>query len=40
MQYNMRNQCSDLFTCIKNYLHVLYMISMVLSCVHYDIYLH
>jgi hypothetical protein len=35
MQYNMRNQCSDLFTCIMDYLHVLYMILMVLSCVLY-----
>jgi hypothetical protein len=33
MQYSMRNQCSGLFTYIKNYLHVLYMILMVLSCV-------
>jgi hypothetical protein len=35
MQYSMRNQCSDLFTCIMDYLHVLYMILMVLSCVLY-----
>jgi hypothetical protein len=31
----MRNQCSGLFTCIMNYLHVLCMIFMVLSCVLY-----
>jgi hypothetical protein len=35
MQYSMRNQCSGLFTCIMNYLHVLCMIFMVLSCVLY-----
>jgi hypothetical protein len=29
----MRNQYSGLFTCIMNYLHVLYMILMILSCV-------
>jgi hypothetical protein len=33
MQCSMRNQCSGLFTCIMNYLHVLCMIFMVLSCV-------
>jgi hypothetical protein len=33
MQCNMRNQCSGLFTCIMDYLHVLCMILMVLSCV-------
>jgi hypothetical protein len=33
MQCSMRNQCSGLFICIMNYLHVLYMILMVLSCV-------
>jgi hypothetical protein len=33
MQCSMRNQCSSLFTCIMNYLHVLCMIFMVLSCV-------
>jgi hypothetical protein len=33
MQCSMHNQCSDLFTCIMNYLHVLCMIFMVLSCV-------
>jgi hypothetical protein len=33
MQCSMRNQCSDLFTCIMDYLHVLCMILMVLSCV-------
>jgi hypothetical protein len=33
MQCSMCNQCSDLFTCIMNYLHVLCMIFMVLSCV-------
>jgi hypothetical protein len=33
MQCSMRNQCSGLFTCIMDYLHVLYMILMVLSCV-------
>jgi hypothetical protein len=35
MQCSMRNQCSNLFTCIMDYLHVLYMILMVLSCVLY-----
>jgi hypothetical protein len=33
MQCSMRNHCSGLFTCIMNYLHVLCMILMVLSCV-------
>jgi hypothetical protein len=33
MQCNMRNQCSGLFTCIIDYLHVLCMILIVLSCV-------
>jgi small-conductance mechanosensitive channel len=33
MQCSMCNQCSGLFTCIMNYLHVLCMIFMVLSCV-------
>jgi hypothetical protein len=33
MQCSMRNQCSGLFICIMDYLHVLYMILMVLSCV-------
>jgi hypothetical protein len=33
MQCSIRNQCSDLFTCIINYLHVLYMIFMILGCV-------
>jgi hypothetical protein len=33
MQYSMCNQCSGLFTCIMNYLHVLCMIFMVLSYV-------
>jgi hypothetical protein len=33
MQCNMRNQCSGLFTCIMDYLHVLCTILMVLSCV-------
>jgi hypothetical protein len=33
MQCNMHNQCSVLFTCIMNYLHVLCMIFMVLSFV-------
>jgi hypothetical protein len=28
-----RDQCSGLFTCIINYLHVLWIILMVLSCV-------
>jgi hypothetical protein len=32
-QCSMRNQCSDLFTCIINYLHVLCMLLIVLSCV-------
>jgi hypothetical protein len=35
MQCNMYNQCSDLFTCLINYLHVLCMIFMILSCVLY-----
>jgi hypothetical protein len=30
-----RDQCSGLFTCIMNYLYVLYMILLVLSCVLY-----
>jgi hypothetical protein len=33
MQCSMRNQCSGLFTCIIDYLYVLCMILMVLSCV-------
>jgi hypothetical protein len=33
MQYNMHNQCSGLFIFIMNYLHVVCMILMVLSCV-------
>jgi hypothetical protein len=33
MQCSMCNQCSGLFTCIIDYLHVLCMILMVLSCV-------
>jgi hypothetical protein len=33
MQCSMRNQCSGLFTCIMDYLDVLCMILMVLSCV-------
>jgi hypothetical protein len=33
MQCSMRNQCSGLFTCIMNYLYVLCIIFMVLSCV-------
>jgi hypothetical protein len=33
MQCSMRNQCSGLFTCIMNYLYVLCMILMLLSCV-------
>jgi hypothetical protein len=33
MQCNMHNQYSGLFTCIMNYLYVLCMIFMVLSCV-------
>jgi hypothetical protein len=42
IQYNMRNQYSDLFTCIIDYLHVLCMLLMVLSCVlciTHDVYL-
>jgi hypothetical protein len=35
MQYSMRNQYSDLFMCIMNYLYILCMILMVLSCVLY-----
>jgi hypothetical protein len=37
MQCSMHNQCSDLFTCIMNYLHILYIIFMVLSYVLYMI---
>jgi hypothetical protein len=33
MQCNMRDQCSDLFTCIIDYLHVLYMTLMVWICI-------
>jgi hypothetical protein len=33
MQCSMRNQCSDLFTRIIDYLHILCMIFMVFSCV-------
>jgi hypothetical protein len=33
MQCSMHNQCSGLFTCIMDYLHVLCMILMILSCV-------
>jgi hypothetical protein len=33
MQCSMRNQCSGLFTCIIDYLHVLCMILMVWICV-------
>jgi hypothetical protein len=33
MQCSIRNQCSGLFTCIMNYLYVLCMIFMDLSCV-------
>jgi hypothetical protein len=33
MQYNMRNQYSGLFICILDYLYVLCMILMILSCV-------
>jgi hypothetical protein len=33
MQCSMANQCSDLLTCIMDYLHILCMILMVLSCV-------
>jgi hypothetical protein len=33
MQCSIHNQCSGLFTCIMNYLYVLCMIFMVLSCV-------
>jgi hypothetical protein len=33
MQCSMRNQCSSLFICIIDYLHILYMILMMLSCV-------
>jgi hypothetical protein len=33
MQCSMHNQCSGLFTCTMDYLHVLCMILMVLSCV-------
>jgi hypothetical protein len=33
MQYNMCNQCSGLFICIMNYLYILCIIFMVLSCV-------
>jgi hypothetical protein len=33
MQCSMCNHYSGLFTCIMDYLHVLYMILMVLSCV-------
>jgi hypothetical protein len=33
MQCSMCNQCSGLFTCIMNYLYVLCMILMLLSCV-------
>jgi hypothetical protein len=33
MQCSMRNKYSGLIICIMNYLHVLYMIFMVLSCV-------
>jgi hypothetical protein len=33
MQCSMHNQCSGLFTCIMDYLHVLCMILMVLNCV-------
>jgi hypothetical protein len=29
MQFSMRNQCSGLFTCIMNFLYVLYMTFMV-----------
>jgi hypothetical protein len=29
MQYRMRNQCSDLFTCIMDYLHILCATLMV-----------
>jgi hypothetical protein len=35
MQCNMHNQYSGLFICITDYLHVLCMILMVLSCVLY-----
>jgi hypothetical protein len=33
MQCSIRNQCSGLFTCIMNYLYVLCMVFMDLSCV-------
>jgi hypothetical protein len=33
MQCSMRNQYNDLFTCIIDYLHVLYMILIVWICV-------
>jgi hypothetical protein len=33
IQYNMRNQCNNLFTCIIDYLYVLCIILMILSCV-------
>jgi hypothetical protein len=33
IQYNMCNHCNGLFTCVINYLHVLCMIFMILSCV-------
>jgi hypothetical protein len=33
MQCSMRNQCSGLFTCIMDYLYVLCMILIVLSCI-------
>jgi hypothetical protein len=33
IQYSMHKQCSDLFTYIMNYLHILCMIFMFLSCV-------
>jgi hypothetical protein len=35
IQYSMHNQCSGLFTYIMDYLHVLCMILIVLSCVLY-----
>jgi hypothetical protein len=40
MQCNMRNQYSDLFICIMDYLHVLCMIIMILSYVLYMIYIY
>jgi hypothetical protein len=43
MQYRMRNQCSDLFTCIMDYLHILcatLMVYIYVLCMTHGIYLH